>query len=240
MKIKVIKGRQLGHLFNIDKSPALGSAPGNDIVIDEPGVSREHAKFTVNEHGVCVIEDLNSTNGVRVNGEKIDIRHPLRPGDRVGLGEAILLVTDNKGNVPGDFSNAEEKQQKKRKTIIAGSVAALLLILIVAASILFYTVPSEPKPPERETEAVVDPTPEAEEPAPDLEAEPREEEPETWEWIEPEPDPPEDKETEPETDPWGLEPEFDARQRTESDPEIEETKLSAEEAQSFLRNTPIQ
>ncbi len=134
MKIRVIKGQDLGRLYDISRSAAMGSAPDNDIIIDEPGVSRNHAKFSVNEYGVCVIEDLNSTNGVRVNGEKIDIRHPLRPGDRIGAGEAVLLVTDNKGNVPSGTEEDSENLRRRRKELIVGAAVSLVLL----AAVLFF------------------------------------------------------------------------------------------------------
>lgn len=57
----------------------LGKNEDNDIIIDEYYVSRTHAKFIVTENGISV-EDLNSTNGTFVNGEKIKGKE-LRPGD---------------------------------------------------------------------------------------------------------------------------------------------------------------
>ena len=69
----------------------LGRASGCELNIDSPSVSRYHALVVVDAKG-AVIEDLNSTNGVYVNGRKI-MREPLRDGDSVTVGEAKFRVS---------------------------------------------------------------------------------------------------------------------------------------------------
>ncbi len=135
MKFRVIKGRQLGKMFDIAGAPSLGSEPDNQIVIEDDGVSRHHAKLTLTEHGICLIEDLDSTNGVRVNSEKIDIRHPIRPGDRIGIGNTILLVTDDKGNVPASLLTEHGAGAGGRQPIFA-AVAILLLAALAGVVML--------------------------------------------------------------------------------------------------------
>jgi len=64
----------------------IGKAPNNDIVLQEPTISRAHAQITVRADGSVVIRDLMSTNGTFVNGNKISVPTQLRPGDSVMLG----------------------------------------------------------------------------------------------------------------------------------------------------------
>ena len=69
----------------------LGAGRNNAIVLDEPTVSRRHAAITVTPTG-CQIEDLNSTNGVEVNGKRIERPVILRPGDKLRFGNAEGII----------------------------------------------------------------------------------------------------------------------------------------------------
>ncbi|MCB0359713.1 MAG: Flp pilus assembly complex ATPase component TadA, partial [Bdellovibrionales bacterium] len=69
----------------------VGRAPSNDVAINADGVSRYHARLTV-EDGEVVIEDLDSTNGTYVNSEQV-ARHVLRVGDKIAVGNAVLIVS---------------------------------------------------------------------------------------------------------------------------------------------------
>ncbi len=94
MKLRFLGGRYQGRI--IDLIPAgfsVGRGKGNDLVLDEEGVSRHHCKF-YELGGKWVVEDLNSTNGVRVNGKRISAARELVSGDRVGIHRDLLLFTD--------------------------------------------------------------------------------------------------------------------------------------------------
>lgn len=75
-------------------SISIGRDPGNDIVIDDPIVSRKHARIYQNEitgGGTrYYIEDLDSRNGVFMNGEKITSCQ-ISPQDRITLGNHCQL-----------------------------------------------------------------------------------------------------------------------------------------------------
>jgi len=64
----------------------IGRAPDNDIVVDDPGVSRHHAELR-NDAGGFRIVDLASHNGTVVNGRRATDT-PLSEGDVVGIGSA--------------------------------------------------------------------------------------------------------------------------------------------------------
>jgi hypothetical protein len=68
----------------------VGRHPNCDVVVDEPSVSRRHAQLTYRD-GAWVIQDLASTNGTLVNGERVG-RTALRAGDIVTLGSLPILL----------------------------------------------------------------------------------------------------------------------------------------------------
>jgi hypothetical protein len=74
--------------------PAGGATIGRsrecDVVLDDAGISRRHAQLTPGPQG-WLVEDLGSTNGVRVNGEPLRGARPLTPGDRVELGSTEVV-----------------------------------------------------------------------------------------------------------------------------------------------------
>lgn len=68
----------------------VGKGPGNDIVLDDARVSRLHASLEKFAEGWCV-NDLGSSNGTFVNGERIWGPHRLRHGDEIRVGQTRLL-----------------------------------------------------------------------------------------------------------------------------------------------------
>ena len=64
---------------------------GCDIVFSDPDVSRRHAAIQV-VSGEVSIEDLGSTNGTFVNGDRIDTRRRIGDGDRVQIGSIVLIL----------------------------------------------------------------------------------------------------------------------------------------------------
>jgi FHA domain len=62
----------------------IGRHPACDVVVADPSVSRRHAQLTFRD-GVWVLQDLASTNGTAVNGERVG-RAALHSGDLVELG----------------------------------------------------------------------------------------------------------------------------------------------------------
>jgi len=74
----------------------IGRGPECQITIEDPLVSRQHARITVRGE-MALIMDLGSRNGVRVNGELIRGETPLKHNDRVRLGtqDLVFLVVDD-------------------------------------------------------------------------------------------------------------------------------------------------
>jgi Protein of unknown function (DUF3662)/FHA domain len=67
----------------------LGRSRSCDVVLDDANVSRRHAEVRPRGGG-WFVADLGSTNGVAVNGTRIEQAHALRPGDRIELGTSVL------------------------------------------------------------------------------------------------------------------------------------------------------
>jgi predicted component of type VI protein secretion system len=67
----------------------LGRSRSCDVVLDDANVSRQHAEVRPRGGG-WIVADLGSTNGVAVNGARIEQAHALKPGDRIELGTSVL------------------------------------------------------------------------------------------------------------------------------------------------------
>jgi general secretion pathway protein A len=72
----------------------IGRTPGNDLQIDTRFVSRHHCQILTTEQ-FCVLEDLNSTNGVFIKAKRVR-RHNLNDGDVVTLGQHELIYIDDR------------------------------------------------------------------------------------------------------------------------------------------------
>ncbi len=73
----------------ITAETVIGRDPGAEVVINDPAVSRRHAKVLPGSGGGCVVVDLNSTTGSFVNGHRFD-EHELTVGDRLQIGPCFL------------------------------------------------------------------------------------------------------------------------------------------------------
>src|SRR5690606_18635636 len=69
----------------------LGRTARADFILDAALVSRLHCRLTADITDQLVVEDLSSTNGVLVNGERVE-RQILKPGDRVTIGRVDFEV----------------------------------------------------------------------------------------------------------------------------------------------------
>ena len=77
--------------FTLSRRTRIGRAPGSEMQIDSSSVSRHHALVLMGPRDV-IIEDLNSTNGVLVNGRKVS-RQVLNDSDLVTIGDAQFRLS---------------------------------------------------------------------------------------------------------------------------------------------------
>jgi predicted component of type VI protein secretion system len=92
----VIKaGPNPGSTFELTKEVTLvGRDVTNDITIGDAEISRQHARLTRTPGGY-VLEDLGSTNGSSVNGERLVAPRVLKAGDLIGMGENVTLTFES-------------------------------------------------------------------------------------------------------------------------------------------------
>jgi pSer/pThr/pTyr-binding forkhead associated (FHA) protein len=105
--LRFISGKYQGGEFPIvpDKQILVGRSSDLDMVLVEDMVSRKHARIAMQTDQIW-IEDLGSTNGTFVNGEKIK-RARLKEGDRVLIGTSILKLIA--GDAPRENMDAKRE-----------------------------------------------------------------------------------------------------------------------------------
>ena len=88
--------RYLHHdLELIEGQFAVGRSAGCQLSLDDPLVSRRHALLVVTREGVT-IEDLQSRNGVIVNGQRIPGRTKVQAGDKIVIGSQELTLLEGR------------------------------------------------------------------------------------------------------------------------------------------------
>lgn len=103
MKICFLNGVRSGELVELSgEEISLGREVDNDIIVETEGVSRYHAKLFKQSDGTWLLEDLESTNGCKVNKKLIDGDQILKEGDIINIGDQ-------------DFRVGEEKSKSKSK-----------------------------------------------------------------------------------------------------------------------------
>ena len=100
-----------------DKEVLIGRGPDCHIVVRDPLVSRHHAKIA-KAYGGYFVEDLESTNGITVNGRRVR-KQMLKYGDKIQIGtHDLCLIAEATDDWDKNDVNAE-------KTLVLGSPAAL-------------------------------------------------------------------------------------------------------------------
>ncbi|GAB4519164.1 MAG: hypothetical protein Tsb0020_37720 [Haliangiales bacterium] len=113
--LRFISGKYQGGEFPIrmNREIIIGRSSDLDMVLVEDMVSRRHAKLTSTDADVY-IQDLGSTNGTFVNGEKVR-RSKLSEGDRILVGTSIMKV------VGADERSFSQTEAEARRRLEAGA-----------------------------------------------------------------------------------------------------------------------
>ncbi len=111
LALRFISGKYQGHVFPIQagKEIIIGRSGDLEMVLAEDMVSRRHARIAFQGEDIY-IEDLASTNGTFVNGEKIR-KARLREGDRVLIGTSILKVIYSEAVAPATGEQARREME---------------------------------------------------------------------------------------------------------------------------------
>jgi pSer/pThr/pTyr-binding forkhead associated (FHA) protein len=118
--LRFISGKYQGGEFPLrsNREIVVGRSAELDMVLVEDMVSRKHAKITTSERGVT-IEDLGSTNGTFVNGEKVR-SCPLKDGDRILIGTSIIKLVA----AAGESSTNITENEARSRLAVAGNKRA--------------------------------------------------------------------------------------------------------------------
>ncbi len=79
-------GLHAGQSFVVGSGLVIGRAGGIDIQISDNFASGRHARV-FDHDGLVYVEDMNSTNGTYLNGQRVDGQEPLQPEDRIRIGD---------------------------------------------------------------------------------------------------------------------------------------------------------
>src|SRR4051812_28444130 len=91
LQLIVVDGPNAGTEFDISGSSVIGRDPSSGIVLDDPEASRRHASVSAAGETISV-EDLGSTNGTYVAGERIPGSRQVGSGDRIRIGTTVMEV----------------------------------------------------------------------------------------------------------------------------------------------------
>ncbi|MBN4067000.1 type III secretion system inner membrane ring subunit SctD [Simkania negevensis] len=131
--LKVLTGPNSGAEFPLQpgRSYLLGSdALACDVVFYDLSVSRQHARVTVDDSGNVVVEDLDSRNGVIVDGSLIQQREEGPAGRVITLGTTSLIVLDREAKAETVVADlpipekeapllAKEEKKEEEKSVVA-------------------------------------------------------------------------------------------------------------------------
>lgn len=91
----------------------IGRKSDNDLVIQEPTISRKHAEIRY-EGGEFILFDLDSVNGTRINNQEIE-KSVLLPGTLIYLGDvALVFVLDNNKITESLLSSTQDLEKTKK------------------------------------------------------------------------------------------------------------------------------
>ncbi|QLA14666.1 FHA domain-containing protein [Desulfolutivibrio sulfoxidireducens] len=128
----------------------IGRGPDNALVLDQAdhSASRHHAAITV-DGPVVVVTDRGSTNGVLVNGERVE-RAAITSGDEVQMGKTVLWIEaaaapSASASPPGQCVPPPGVAKKPRSSRVVLYLAALAVLLLFLGLALF-SGDDEPQP----------------------------------------------------------------------------------------------
>src|SRR5271154_4734304 len=92
-RLRVLAGAASGTEIAVSHELVIGrEEQGAGNLRGDREISRRHARLSINEAGVLLVEDLGSTNGTFVNDRRLTAQRVLRAGDRVRVGASTIEV----------------------------------------------------------------------------------------------------------------------------------------------------
>ena len=130
--LRGVSGAAFGRTYPVLGVTAIGRSPECDLRIDEPGMSRMHARLLPTDDGL-LLEDLGSANGCFLNGKRV-LRGEAKPGDEIGFDNLRFRLM-----APGQEAGHADTQAEPSTRApspwwwVAGAAIALATLWIIAA-----------------------------------------------------------------------------------------------------------
>ncbi len=128
MLIECLEGHYKGRSFELQKTPVtFGRSPDCDFWLDDQTCSRQHARVEQRD-GRYFLVDNGSTNGVFVNGRKVEGEAPISKGDRFYLGRHAFLFLSFAADDDGDSAHIDYSLDIDQTATASGVEKTLLTI----------------------------------------------------------------------------------------------------------------
>ena len=115
-RLIAIAGAQAGRKFKIGDSAVIGRGADAAVTLEDPEISRAHARVSRSEVGAWLLEDLGSKNGTQVNGTPVK-QHLLSFGDKIQVGPHVMLLF-------APFDPVEDQLLQRQRLEALGRVGA--------------------------------------------------------------------------------------------------------------------
>ncbi len=156
MRLVVQAGNQQGQVFELVRDFAtIGRDARCDVRLADTAASRQHCQVRRDPSG-WVVQDLGSTNGTFVNGQRISGAQLVRPGDTIGVGKTVLRLEESPAVPPPPVAGPSMPAQAAPPPsgsntllwVLFGGLVILLLLggIIVTIVMLVQPTPTPPSP----------------------------------------------------------------------------------------------
>lgn len=119
---------------------SIGRSSLNDLVVPNKQVSNFHAKLVFQSDGSLWIYDLDSTNGVFVNGAKVSRKVRVMPGDSIKLGSYSLDWEKEILASPQEAAQSPRNSLPTKKKSGGALIAVLFVLILFGAGIALYAL----------------------------------------------------------------------------------------------------
>ena len=129
--LRGVAGIVFGRSYHLLAPTTVGRSAECDICLPSDGVSRVHARLRPLDYGI-EIEDLKSTNGSFLNGQRIALG-VARPGDEIAFDELRFLVEPRRGTASAAPSRPASQKNGSRMWVAIGALVVLGALAAAAA-----------------------------------------------------------------------------------------------------------
>lgn len=127
-------GRAFGRSIPLSGALTVGRGPECSLRLDEPGLSRAHARLLATDKGVQV-EDVGSTNGTFINGTRV-LRGEARVGDEIGFDTMRFQVLAYGQPEPATRPGRGASAESSRRAWLIGTAVAIVAAAVVVFALM--------------------------------------------------------------------------------------------------------